>query len=247
VPTPPIADEELPDLRAKAALACRVLAMEGLADGVLGHVSIRVGADRMLIRCRGEAERGLLRTGPDEIRLTTFAGAHLEPADGYAVPNELPLHGETLRSRPEVNAVVHVHPRAVLLCGLAGLTLRPVFGAYNIPALRMALEGVPVYPRSVLVRTPELADEMLAAMGSAQACVLRGHGITVTGASLEQAVVRAVDLNTLAEVTLAAATLGATPPEVPEADLAELPDLGAGFNDRFAWQALAAKAAHRGL
>jgi ribulose-5-phosphate 4-epimerase/fuculose-1-phosphate aldolase len=240
-------ERDLPALRERAALACRVLAVEGLADGVLGHVSVRVGPDRMLIRCRGTGERGLLLTEPADIRLTSFAGEPLEDFTGYAVANELPLHGETLRARPEVNAVVHVHPRAVLLCGLAGLTLRPVFGAYNIPALRMALEGVPTYPRSVLVRTPELAAQMLAAMGPARVCVLRGHGITVTGETLEQAVVRAVDLNALAEVTLATATLGVTPPEVPAEDLAELPDLGPGFNDRFAWQALAAKAAHRGL
>jgi ribulose-5-phosphate 4-epimerase/fuculose-1-phosphate aldolase len=242
-----VADEELPALREQAALACRILAMEGLADGVLGHVSLRVGPDRMLIRCRGTAERGLLKTTPEDIRLTTFAGAPLEDFDGYAVPNELPLHGETLRARPEVHAVVHAHPRAVLLCGLADLPLRPVFGAYNIPALRLALDGIPVFPRSVLVRTPRLAGQMLAAMGPARVCVLRGHGITVTGDCLEQAVVRAVDLNALAEVTLATASLGVTPPEVPAADLAELPDLGAGFNDRFAWQALAAKAEHRGL
>lgn len=238
---------ELAALRDKAALACRILAMEGLADGVLGHVSIRVGEDRMLIRCRGAAESGLLKTTPDEIRTTTFAGDLLGAGDGFAVPNELPLHGETLRARPEVNAVVHVHPRAVLLCGLAGLPLRPVFGAYNIPAMRMAIAGVPVHPRAVLIRTPRLAEEMLESMGESPVCVLRGHGITVTGATLEQAVVRAVDLNVLAEVTLAAASVGSVPDEIAPADLAELPDLGSGFNDVFAWQALAAKAAHQGL
>jgi ribulose-5-phosphate 4-epimerase/fuculose-1-phosphate aldolase len=228
-------------LREKAALACRILAHEGLADGILGHVSIRIGPDRMLIRCRGEAERGLTATTARDIRLTTFAGRFAEPADGYAVPNELPLHGEVLRSHPQAGAVVHVHPPAVLLCGLAGLPLRPVFGAYNIPALRMAIDGVPVFPRSVLVRTPELAREMMDAMGDARVCVLRGHGITAVGDNLEQAVVRAIDLNTLAQVTLDCARLGVTPAEVPPADLAELPDLGSGFNDRFVWQALAAK------
>lgn len=235
--------DDLGALRETAALACRILAAEGLADGILGHVSVRVGEDRMLIRCRGAAERGLARTGPGDIRLTTLDGRPVAPddGDGYAVPNELPLHGETLRARPEAGAVVHVHPPAVLLCGLAGLELRPVFGAYNIPAMRVALDGVPVYPRSVLVRTPGIAAEMLAAMGDARVCVLRGHGITVIGDTLEQAVVRAVDLNTLAEVTLACARLGTTPAAVPPQDIAELPDLGSGFNDRFVWQSLAAK------
>jgi ribulose-5-phosphate 4-epimerase/fuculose-1-phosphate aldolase len=230
-------------VREQAALACRILAGEGLADGVLGHVSVRVGPDRMLIRCRGAHEAGLARTTARDVRLTSFDGAFAGPqeAEGYAVPNELPLHGETLRARPQAGAVVHVHPPAVLLCGLAGLELRPVFGAYNIPAMRMAAGGVPVHPRSVLIRTPALAAGMLASMGDSPVCVLRGHGITVTGATLEQAVVRAVDLEALARVTLELARLGAAPPPVPPQDAAELPDLGAGFNDRFVWQALAAR------
>jgi 3,4-dihydroxyphthalate decarboxylase len=163
------------------------------------------------------------------------------------VPNELPIHGELLRARPEVNAVVHAHPPAVLLCGVAGLDLRPLFGSYNIPAMRMALEGIPVYPRSVLIRRPDLAHEMIAAMGDRPVCVLKGHGITVTGASVEEAVVRALNLNALATVTLELARLGAKPEPVPAEDVAELPDLGSAFNDLAVWRYLLAKARSQGM
>jgi hypothetical protein len=57
---------------------------------------------------------------------------------------------------------------------------------------------------------------------------------------VEAAVVRAVDLDELCRVTLQLALLGVTAPEVPEADRAELPDLGGAFNDQLHWQALAA-------
>jgi ribulose-5-phosphate 4-epimerase/fuculose-1-phosphate aldolase len=171
-----------------------VLAAEGLVEGVLGHVSARVGPDRMLIRCRGPEEHGLAFTTAEDVRLVDLDGKDGEVAGGWAVPNELPIHGEVLRARPEVGAVVHAHPPAVLLCGIARLELRPVFGAYNIPATRMALDGVPTYPRSVLIRRADLAAEMLEAMGDRPVCVLRGHGITATGASVEQAVVRALNL-----------------------------------------------------
>jgi ribulose-5-phosphate 4-epimerase/fuculose-1-phosphate aldolase len=229
-------------LRGTVALACRILAMEGLVEGTLGHVSARAGAGRMLIRCRGEHERGLLFTGAEDVRLTGFDGEHLAAADGYAPPNELPIHGELLRARPGVNAVVHAHPPAVLMCGLAGVELRPVFGAYNIPAMRMALDGIPVYPRSVLIRRPELAHEMMAAMGDRPVCVLRGHGVTVTGDSVEQAVVRALNLNALAQVALAVAQAGGRPGPIPPEDVAELPDLGSAFNDLAVWRHYAAKA-----
>src|SRR5436190_1184053 len=83
---------------------------------------------------------------------------------------------------------------------LAGLALRPVFGAYNIPAMRLALDGVPVFPRSVLISRPQLAAEMMAAMGEHPVVLLRGHGITVAGVSVEQATGRAVDLEELCRV-----------------------------------------------
>jgi ribulose-5-phosphate 4-epimerase/fuculose-1-phosphate aldolase len=231
---------------ATVALACRILAVEGLVEGTLGHVSVRTGDDRMLIRCRGANERGLLFTEDADVRLTDFDGTLIDPDEGYKVPNELPIHGELLRARPEVNAVVHAHPPTVLVCGIAGLELRPIFGSYNIPAMRMALDGVPVYPRSVLIRRPELAHEMIAAMGDSPVCVLKGHGITVTGDSVEQAVVRALNLNALATVTLAVAQAGGKADPIPPEDIAELPDLGSAFNDLAVWRYHAAKAQHLG-
>jgi ribulose-5-phosphate 4-epimerase/fuculose-1-phosphate aldolase len=235
------------DPRTTVAQACRILAMEGLVEGVLGHVSVRTGDDRMLIRCRGRDEHGLMFTTDDDVRLTDLGGEIIGAEDGYKVPNELPIHGEVLRARPEVNAVVHAHPPGVLLCGVAGLELRPVFGSYNIPAMRMALDGVPLYRRSVLIRRPGLAHEMIAARGDRPVCVLKGHGITVTGASVEEAVVRAVNLNALATVTLELARLGARPEDVPDEDVAELPDLGSAFNDLAVWRYLVAKARSRGM
>ena len=233
--------------RATVARACRILAMEGLVEGTLGHVSARMDGDRMLIRCRGAAERGLMFTEEDDVRLTDFDGALIDPDEGYRVPNELPIHGELLRARPDVNAVVHAHPPAVLVCGIAGLELRPIFGSYNIPAMRMALDGVPVYPRSVLIRRPELAHEMIAAMGDRPVCVLKGHGITVIGDSVEQAVVRALNLNALAAVTLAVAQTGGNAEPIPAEDIAELPDLGATFNDLTTWRYYAAKLTHQAI
>jgi hypothetical protein len=134
------------------------------------------GWDRMLIRARGRDKHGLLFTTPADIREVDFCGAGDDPDAGYSMPNELPIHGETLRRRPDAGAVVHAHPPAVVACSIAGLDLRPVFGAYNSPAMRMAAAGIPVYPRSALIRTPELAAEMLECMGARRACVLRGPG-----------------------------------------------------------------------
>jgi ribulose-5-phosphate 4-epimerase/fuculose-1-phosphate aldolase len=101
---------DLEAVRHDIADACRVMAARGLATGVLGHVSVRVDAEHLLVRCRGPRERGIAFTEPADVRLVNLDGeGDLE--GGYSVPNELPLHTEVLRSRPEVRSVVHAHPR----------------------------------------------------------------------------------------------------------------------------------------
>ena len=231
-----------PELRAKVATACRVLAARGLVDGVLGHVSARVGEGELVVRCRGPRERGLARSGSGDVWRLDFEGRPVDLAEGYAAPNELPIHAEPMRARPQVGAVVHAHPRAALLAGLAGLAPRPVFGAYDIPALRLALEGVPVFDSPALIDSREAALELLGAMGERPVCLLRGHGILAAATSIEEATVLAVNLETLLAVTVDLARLGAAPRELSEAELAALPDLGAAFNAGLAWRALAAEA-----
>jgi len=232
---------DTPELRETVALACRVLAHRGLVEGVLGHVSARVAEDELVVRCRRDEEPGLAASSAEDVWRLDLDGNPVDLPAGAAPPKELPIHAELMRARPEVGCVIHAHPRNALLVGLAGLEPRPVFGAYNIPALMIARRGVPVFGRSVLVTRADLAEELIEAMGEEPVCVMVGHGITVTGPDVEAATVLAVNLESLLRVTVELAMIGAEPPLVPAEDLAELPDLGSEFNDRFAWQALVAE------
>ncbi|SOC49503.1 3,4-dihydroxyphthalate decarboxylase [Blastococcus aggregatus] len=222
------------ELRKLVALGCRVLAFRGLAEDILGHISVRTASNELLVRCRGPQERGLLFTGCADVHAASLdAQSDLPP--GFSAPNELPIHTEVLRARPDVQAVVHVHPPAVVAADLAGLPLRPIVGAYNIPAMRMAQAGIPIYPRGVLINRPELGRDVARALGDRPACILRGHGIVATGESVEQAVVRALNLDALARMTLQASSFGTTPPELSAEDIAAMPDLGSAFNDAQVW------------
>ncbi|WP_028933545.1 class II aldolase/adducin family protein [Pseudonocardia spinosispora] len=227
------------------ALACRVLAHQGLAEDILGHVSVRGDDDTLSVRCRGPRERGLLFTEAEDVHRIELEGTPRPPA-GYAVPNELPIHREILLARPDVRVVVHVHPPAVVAADLAGLPLRPIIGAYNIPAMRLADRGIPVYPRGVLISSSELGKALAGTLGDAPVCVLRGHGIVATGETVAQAVVRALNLESLARMTLHATSSGNPVPELSEEDIAELPDLGPGFNDDLVWRSAVAKLEHAG-
>jgi ribulose-5-phosphate 4-epimerase/fuculose-1-phosphate aldolase len=229
--------DELDAARQEVARACRVMAHTGLVDDVLGHVSVRVDEDRLLVRCRGPRERGLRFTEPADVRLVSFAGEVLDDdGSSWRPPSELAIHTELRRARPVVGAVVHAHPRAVVVASLAGLPLLPIVGAFDIPAMRLAEAGIATYPRSVLVHRPDLGRELADAMGAAEACVLVGHGLVTTGATVAGAVLRALAVTSLAALSLAVVGAGGTLVPTPESDRAELPDLGSAFNEDLLWR-----------
>jgi ribulose-5-phosphate 4-epimerase/fuculose-1-phosphate aldolase len=238
---------DLAELRLTIAQACRILALQGVAEDVLGHVSVRVGSGAMLIRCRGPQERGLLFTTPADVHLVPLNGTPADLPGGYTVPSELPIHAEILGTHAEVHSVAHAHAPSVIMTDLAGLRLRPIVGAYNIPAMRLAVRGIPVYPRAVLIRRADLAAEMLAAMGESPVCVLRGHGVTTTGNTIAEAVLRALALESLARITLGVAQAGGRPDTLPPGDVAELPDLGPTLNEEHLWRYHLARLEHAGL
>ena len=229
--------ESMEEQREKIALSCRILAMEGLVDEILGHVSARIAdTDEMWIRCRSPEEEGVRYTTVDAVRRVDFDGKGPHKGEQYQVPNELPIHGEIYKKRPEVDCVIHAHPKEALICGITELEFRPIFGAFNITAMRLALEGIPVFPRSYLVNRPELAAPMIEIMGEKSICLMKGHGITVTGKTIEEATVRALSFNTLARATLQVAQTGRKAPAISADDIAKLPDLGSTFNDTWVWR-----------
>lgn len=224
--------------RTLVAQGCRVAASRGLVDGMLGHLSLRIDDDRLLIRCRSDTDTGVAFTRPSDIRLITFDGNAGAPGelDGFRVPNELPIHVETMRADTNHRAVAHVHPPAVVAADLAGIALRPIYGAFDIPGARLARGGVPVYQRAVLIRNARLGKEMVAAMGGKPVVILRGHGITSAAGSVEQAVLQAISVDALARMSLRVRAAGGTLSDIDDADWDDLPDLGSDFNTKSAWR-----------
>ncbi|MGN6754103.1 MAG: class II aldolase/adducin family protein [Intrasporangium sp.] len=219
------------ELRRDVALACRILGATGLTTPLLGHVSVRVDDDHVLVRCRGPHERGLLFTTTGDIRLVSLTTSVV--CDGYELPNEFPIHREILRARPDVDGVLHAHPRSALLAGLADVPTRPVFGAFDIPAYRLAASGVPLHPDAGLIHSVEAGQALAATMGEAAVCLLRGHGIVTAAGDVPTVVAHALALDELLTVSVELARLGVAPPDVPPTGL---PDLGPSFNVDALWR-----------
>jgi ribulose-5-phosphate 4-epimerase/fuculose-1-phosphate aldolase len=228
----------LDESRRLVADACRVLASRGLAEGVLGHISLRVEDDLALIRCRGPQERGLAWTTPDDIRLISIDGraADRGELDGWTLPGELPMHAEILRRNAAVASVVHAHPPAVVAADLAGLRIRPIVGAFDAPGAKLTADGVPVYPSSELIGSQTIAAEMLSAMSDRPVVVMRGHGATSVGSSVQEAVLRMISVDRIARMSLMVVNAGGSLVDLTPAELAQLPDLGRAYIEGPAWR-----------
>lgn len=224
--------------RAVVAQGCRVAAARGLVDGILGHLSLRVDDERLLVRCRSDTDTGVAFTRADDIRLIRFDGTAGAPGelDGYRVPNELPIHVETMLADPGHVAVAHLHPPDVVAADLAGITIRPIYGAHDISGAWLARGGVPVYQRAVLIRNSRLGKEMVAAMRGRPVVICRGHGITSAAATVPQAVLQAISLDTLARMSLRVRAAGGILRDIDDADWEDLPDLGPAFTAEAAWR-----------
>lgn len=230
-----------PRERRLVALACRVLAMEGLVETTLGHVSLRVSDTHFLVRARRPAEHGLQFTTPEDIALADLDG-NLHPDEPpIALPAELPIHAAIMTARPDCLAVVHAHSPAVVACTVADLPLRPIVGAYNIPAMRLALGGIPRYRFAGLIRTPERAAGLVRAMGDRPVSLLQGHGLVSCGSSLAAAMLAAIDVHVLARLTVTCWPAQRPLIEVDPDDYRDLPDLGPDYDDQV-WRCYAARA-----
>ncbi|HEY3074910.1 MAG TPA: class II aldolase/adducin family protein [Burkholderiales bacterium] len=178
----------------------RILAHHGVLDAY-GHISVR--GDKhpehfLMSRARAPAlvtAADLMELGPDS-----------EPAAGEKRKGfiERYIHGEIYRARPEVMAVVHSHSTSVIPFGVTRTKLRPVshMGGF-------LWSGAPVWDirqvreeNDLLVRDRPLGKSLANTLGNCACVLMRGHGMTVVGGSIPEAVFRAIYTEMNARVQL---------------------------------------------
>jgi L-fuculose-phosphate aldolase len=175
-------------LKKKLAEAGRVLAHEGQGDYVAGHVSIRLKDDPDLFYMK-PAGIGLEEMTDENIITVNVDGNKVDGASGRH--NEVYIHSEVLRARPDVQAVVHTHAIYAVVFSSLGKSLQAVSndGAFFA-------NGLPVFSETTeLIITPERGKAVARTLGSYGALILRNHGIVTAAASIEEAVWLALKLN----------------------------------------------------
>jgi ribulose-5-phosphate 4-epimerase/fuculose-1-phosphate aldolase len=196
----------LASLIADLVTANHILADQGVVDA-FGHVSVRhpERPDRYLL------SRAL---SPDlveaaDIEEYALDGTPLSPAPRKPYLERF-IHGAIYEARPDVQAVVHSHARSVVPFSVTRRPLRPVMHS----CATIGAE-VPVWDArrrfgdtSLLVCDMPMGRDLAAGLGQGTAVLMRGHGATVAGASLKEAVYTAVYLEVNARLQMEAAALG---------------------------------------
>ena len=201
--TPLAAASELVD---RLVVANRILYRQGVVDG-FGHISARHDKSPGHFLLARNMAPGLVRR--EDIVTFDLDGAALDAGE-RRVYLERFIHGEIYRARPDVHAVVHSHSPSVIPFGVTGQPLRPIFHMSGFLG-----EGAALFEirdtggdTNMLISDNRLGVALAASLGDRSTVLMRGHGSTVVGSSIEQAVYRAIYAEVNAKLQLQAVTLG---------------------------------------
>ncbi len=210
------------------AKACRVMGKLDVTKSTFGHISLRLpGEELLLIRARGPGESGIRFTAPDDIILVDFDGRKVEGRADLDVPKEVFIHTCLFRARPELRSVLHAHPATVMLFTICNKPLLPLFGAYDPALLRLVQKELSTFPSSILISDETRGKSLAEAIRSSKACLMRGHGITTCGTSVEDATLTAIRLNEMADINYRAYLLG-DPQPISQEDMLSFEELQEG-------------------
>ena len=174
-------------------LASRMLARPELnVLGAQGHVSVRSQKDPNHYYISRYVSAGIVSTSDiieNDLDSNPVGGPRSDQFE------EVHLHGQIYKSRPDVMAVVHAHPPELIAFSVSSVPL--VDGDNRVPVwdIRPVNNG-----QAGIVNTPELGRSMAQALGSSEAILLLGHGVVVTSNTLNGVVSSASGIGSTARL-----------------------------------------------
>lgn len=177
------------DLALHVRLAARGAAKCGLVTAY-GHVSARIDDKSFLVSA--PQPLGTIKVGDCGIVVSLD-----EPTLPDGVLQEVRIHREIYRRRPDVAGVCRILPPSVMALSALGKTPRALtgVGTYFAPS-------PPLWHDPQLVRDDQRAIEVAKMLDDQSAIVMRGNGAVTVGASIEEALTMAVYLEDAARFEL---------------------------------------------
>lgn len=203
----------LDQIKIDTALGNRILANEGVLDA-FGHVSMRNPANpNRYFLSRSRAPE---LVEPADILEYDLDSNPVKKTDQRLYAERV-IHGEIYKARPDVMAVVHHHAPSVMPFCISGEELKPVMHLGAIIGHK-----VPTWDQydefgdtNLLLVKPEEGASLARALGNAPLVLMKGHGATVVGGSIQELVFRAIYSCRNAEYQLMAKVLGNVSPLRP--------------------------------
>ncbi len=151
----------------------------GLVVGPWGNVSARVsGSDLTVVTPSGVPYESLVPEMLDVVSLTTG-----QMVDGTLRPtSELAMHLAILRARADVGGIVHTHSPHASAYAVAGASIPPI-----LEDLAQAVGGAVACAEYAPAGTPELGENVVAALGPRNAALLANHGVVGVGPAVGEA------------------------------------------------------------
>lgn len=192
----------LPDLIVRAVYE---LDERGLNRGSSGNCSARINDTSLLITPSGIASAEVTSDLLVLVQLNTESEPALHEWQGrtYRASSEWRFHRDIYRSRPDVNAIVHVHSTfaTALACARRGIPafhyMVAIAGGADIRCAKYATYG-----------TQELSDSVILALRDRTACLVENHGMIAIGSTTSTAVATAIEVEALAQQYLLSMVVG---------------------------------------
>jgi L-ribulose-5-phosphate 4-epimerase len=181
-----------------------------LASG--GNLSARISdRDAFVITAAGT---WFDRLGPEGFSIVDLEG---RVVGGNPRPStEWKLHWRTYQVRPDVNAIIHLHPQTAVVLDAMGYEVRLI--TLDHANYLRRVNRIPFFHNG----TDELADASAEASRDCNAIILAYHGCSTLGDTVAMAYRRALNLEEAAQNTFRCLQLGNTDATFPPEELAVL-------------------------
>jgi L-fuculose-phosphate aldolase len=185
-------------LRADIVEVGRRMYARGYTASNDGNISVRLGADRLLMTPKSVC-KGFMT--PDMMCITDLDGKKIQ---GDRDPSsEMLMHLEVYRQRPDVQAVVHAHPPTATGFAVAGIPLDRAV----LAEVLTTLGSIPIAEYAT-PSTSELPAAVRKYVKAHDGMLLANHGALTLGADLFSAYYKMETIEHFAKISLVARMLG---------------------------------------
>jgi L-fuculose-phosphate aldolase len=120
----------------------------------------------------------------DDMVMCDTEGFKIGGRPGLTQCSEVKIHACIYKTHPNVQAVVHVHPRYTILMSILTGGLKPMCQE----GAQLVQQALPIYPHVKTIQSDAEGMDVANLLGESQAMLLYGHGAVTTGKNPSEAV-----------------------------------------------------------